>query len=342
MKIYLVGGAVRDKILGINSHDKDWVVVGGSPEHFLAQGYQQVGKDFPVFLHPKTNEEYALARIERKTGQGHQDFQCLYDPSVTLEEDLSRRDLTINAMAMAGEEIIDPFSGLADCKNRLLRHVSPAFVEDPLRCLRVARFAAQLPGFSVARETMELCQQMVAANALDHLSKERIWLEWQKALLCQNPNEFFKVLAAMGAINKATELEFRGLPNDSEVRFALFASNYKDYQLINLKPPVNHSRLADITIKIHAMGPPKTAENILEILSLTDAFRRPEFFRKFLLLAKVSPKFHAWKNIIDTLEHALEVSVAIKPEKIIAQGFQGKAIGEQISKARVEAIGKLL
>ncbi|HQW57883.1 MAG TPA: multifunctional CCA tRNA nucleotidyl transferase/2'3'-cyclic phosphodiesterase/2'nucleotidase/phosphatase, partial [Gammaproteobacteria bacterium] len=159
MQIYLVGGAVRDKLLGLPQRERDWVIVGGTPEALLAEGYKPVGKDFPVFLHPQTQEEYALARTERKTGKGYYGFECYASPDVTLEEDLSRRDLTINAMATTERgEIIDPFQGQADLKNKTLRHVSSAFAEDPVRILRVARFAARFAplGFTVAPETINL------------------------------------------------------------------------------------------------------------------------------------------------------------------------------------------
>ena len=178
MKIYLVGGAVRDALLGLPIKDKDWVVVGATPQGMLNAGYQQVGRDFPVFLHPQTREEYALARTERKSGSGYTGFTCYAAPDVTLEDDLQRRDLTINAMARDDDgEIIDPYNGLDDLENRLLRHVSPAFSEDPLRVLRVARFAARYAhlGFRIADETMTLMREMNAAGELEHLTPERVW-----------------------------------------------------------------------------------------------------------------------------------------------------------------------
>ena len=175
MKIYLVGGAVRDALLGLPIKDKDWVVVGATPQEMLDAGYQQVGRDFPVFLHPKSREEYALARTERKSGSGYTGFTCYAAPDVTLEADLQRRDLTINAMARDDDgEIIDPYNGRDDLENRLLRHVSPAFSEDPLRVLRVARFAARYAhlGFRIADETMTLMRDMNAAGELEHLTPE--------------------------------------------------------------------------------------------------------------------------------------------------------------------------
>ncbi|MFH6955605.1 tRNA nucleotidyltransferase, partial [Pseudoalteromonas sp. XMcav1-K] len=185
MKIYLVGGAVRDKLLNRPIKESDYVVVGSTPEELLALGYQQVGSDFPVFLHPETKDEYALARTERKSGQGYTGFICDFTPDVTLEEDLIRRDLTVNAMAEdESGNIIDPFNGQTDLEQKRLRHVSDAFCEDPLRILRVARFAARYHylGFTIAPETVLLMQEMVAQGEINTLTKERIWLEIEKSL----------------------------------------------------------------------------------------------------------------------------------------------------------------
>jgi tRNA nucleotidyltransferase (CCA-adding enzyme) len=203
MQVYLVGGAVRDELLKRPVKERDWVVVGARPEELLNQGYQQVGKDFPVFLHPTTKDEYALARIERKQGHGYTGFALDYDPTVTLEEDLMRRDLTVNAIAQTPDgELIDPYGGLADLEARVLRHVSDAFVEDPLRVLRTARFAARYAslGFTVAPETLALMQQITASGELQHLPTERIWVELDKALGESNPEVFITVLRDCGAL----------------------------------------------------------------------------------------------------------------------------------------------
>lgn len=203
MKIYLVGGCVRDELLGLSIQDKDWVVVGATPAEMLEQGYQQVGKDFPVFLHPQTKDEYALARTERKIGLGYYNFICNYDPQVTLEEDLLRRDLTINALAKSADgDIIDPYHGVQDLQQKILRHVSAAFAEDPVRILRVARFAARFArlGFTVAPETMQLMQKMVAAGEVEALVPERVWQEMVRALQEKNPEVFFLVLHECGAL----------------------------------------------------------------------------------------------------------------------------------------------
>jgi tRNA nucleotidyltransferase (CCA-adding enzyme) len=205
MQIYLVGGAVRDKLLSLEPKERDWVVVGGTPAELEALGYRQVGKDFPVFLHPKTHEEYALARTERKTAPGYYGFAVHAAPDVTLEEDLLRRDLTINAIAESEDgQLIDPFHGQQDLKDRLLRHVSPAFGEDPVRILRVARFAARFAhlGFTVAPETNQLMQDMVNAGEVDALVAERVWAETDRALGEQTPTRFFEVLRDCGALEK--------------------------------------------------------------------------------------------------------------------------------------------
>ncbi|GAB1439865.1 multifunctional CCA addition/repair protein [Providencia sp.] len=203
MKVYLVGGAVRDQLLGLPISDRDFVVVGTTPEAMLAQGFQQVGKDFPVFLHPKTHEEYALARTERKTGSGYTGFSCYSAPDVTIEDDLLRRDLTINAIAQSDSgELVDPHHGIKDLENRLLRHVSDAFAEDPLRVLRVARFAARYYeyGFTIAPETHMLMQSMANSGELSHLTAERVWTETQKALMSNAPQIYFEVLRDCGAL----------------------------------------------------------------------------------------------------------------------------------------------
>jgi tRNA nucleotidyltransferase (CCA-adding enzyme) len=207
MNIYAVGGAIRDELLGVPVQDRDYVVVGATPEQMVAQGYRPVGKDFPVFLHPQTHEEYALARTERKTAAGYHGFQFFYAPDVTLEEDLARRDLTINAMArelrpdgaLTGP-VVDPFNGQADLQARVFRHVSDAFLEDPVRILRVARFAARFTDFTVAPETMDLMRKMVTAGEVDALVAERVWQEVSRGLMERRPSRMFAVLRECGAL----------------------------------------------------------------------------------------------------------------------------------------------
>lgn len=204
MEIYLVGGAVRDQLLGLPVKDRDWVVIGATPKILLAQGYQQVGKDFPVFLNPKTKEEYALARTERKSGHGYTGFICDFSPNITLAQDLIRRDLTINAMAMDEQgKLHDPYQGKRDLDNRILRHISPAFAEDPLRVLRVARFAARFHhfDFKIAPETLQLMKTLTQSGELSHLTAERVWLETEKALNEKHPEIYFEILRKIGALN---------------------------------------------------------------------------------------------------------------------------------------------
>ena len=202
MKIYLVGGAVRDALMGLDGSDRDWVVVGGTPEALAAQGYQPVGKDFPVFLHPDTHEEYALARTERKTARGYHGFAVHASPNVTLEEDLARRDLTINAIAQDGDTLIDPYGGQRDITAKVLRHVTEAFREDPVRILRLARFAARFSDFTVAPETMTLMREMVAEGEVDALVSERVWQELSRGLMGAKPSRMLQVLRECGALQR--------------------------------------------------------------------------------------------------------------------------------------------
>jgi tRNA nucleotidyltransferase (CCA-adding enzyme) len=211
MAVFVVGGAVRDALMGQRVNDRDWVVVGSTPEAMTAQGFVPVGKDFPVFLHPQTREEYALARTERKTARGYKGFAVQAAPDVTLEEDLARRDLTVNAMAVPealahvapaqwSGKIVDPYEGQADLHNKVLRHVTEAFAEDPVRILRLARFAARFADFSVADETMDLMRQMVQDGEVDHLVPERVWQELAKGLMSERPSRMFEVLRQCGAL----------------------------------------------------------------------------------------------------------------------------------------------
>ena len=229
MEIFVVGGAVRDALMGQAAGDRDWVVVGATPEALAAQGFVPVGKDFPVFLHPTTREEYALARTERKTARGYKGFAVQAAPEVTLEQDLARRDLTINAMALPQAlaeapppawtgHIVDPFGGQRDLQERVLRHVTPAFAEDPVRILRLARFAARWPDFRVADDTMALMRQMVEGGEADHLVAERVWQELARGLMSEQPSRMFEVLRACGALKVLLpELErLWGVPQRAE------------------------------------------------------------------------------------------------------------------------------
>ena len=273
MKVYLVGGAVRDQLLGLPVKDRDWIVVGAVPATLLSLGYQQVGKDFPVFLNPKTKEEYALARTERKSSAGYTGFICDFSPTITLEQDLIRRDLTINAMAQSEDgEIIDPYDGKQDLENRILRHISPAFSEDPLRVLRVARFAARYHslGFKIASETLSLMAKLAQLGELQHLTAERVWLETEKALNEKNPEIYFETLHKTGALRVLfPEIDaLYGVPNpvkhhpevDSFIHTMLVLK-----QAVNLtenNPILNKSAVRFAAI-CHDLGKALTPQNIL-------------------------------------------------------------------------------
>ncbi|WP_026362047.1 MULTISPECIES: multifunctional CCA addition/repair protein [Methylotenera] len=337
MQVYIVGGAVRDKLLGLPVKDKDYVVVGSTAEQMIAAGYKPVGKDFPVFLHPSTHEEYALARTERKTAVGYKGFAVHASPEVTLEEDLARRDLTINAIAKnvntkdGRQELIDPFNGLADIKSKTLRHVSDAFAEDPVRVLRAARFAARFADFTVAPETNKLMQEMVAAGEVDALVPERVWQELAKGLMEQKPSRMFEVLRACGALQKILpELDrLWGVPQppqhhpeiDTGVH-VMMVIDYAAKQNFNL--PI---RFAALT---HDLGKGTTPIDVLprhighEIRSvdlLKDVSKRLRVPNDCKELAHIVAKFHgklhqASKMRADTLlEFLMELDVIRQPER---------------------------
>ncbi|MBV1919907.1 MAG: multifunctional CCA addition/repair protein [Pseudomonadales bacterium] len=273
MNVYLVGGAVRDKLLNLSIKDRDWVVVGSSPEKMLADNYQQVGSDFPVFIHPTSGEEYALARTERKTGVGYGGFECYAGGDVSLEEDLSRRDLTINAMAESPTgDIIDPFSGQQDLDKKILRHVSEAFIEDPLRVLRVARFHARYGGlgFSVAEETLELMTTISQSGELENLTVERVWTETEKALLEPNPRLYFETLRqckALVALFPDLDALF-GVPQPAkhhpEIDTGLHTLMVLDQAVIASQHFEQQEQLAiRFAALVHDLGKGKTPEDIL-------------------------------------------------------------------------------
>jgi len=307
MKIYLVGGAVRDALLGLPVTERDWVVVGATPEQMLALGFQKVGRDFPVFLHPKTHEEYALARTERKTGKGYTNFVCYSDPKVTLEEDLIRRDLTINAMAQdENGNIIDPYNGRQDLQDKILRHVSPAFAEDPVRILRIARFAARFTDFSVSPETNKLMQQMLAQGEVDALVSERVWQEFSKALGEANPEKFFLVLKDAQILSKLFSsidkywdkiqsklIQCTKLSRDPAVRFAAILFNFMNLAEIRdlcskYKIPGEYKDLAILTNKLQPQLERlinNNPQDYLVILEHMDVYRRPERLENVILVA---------------------------------------------------------
>jgi tRNA nucleotidyltransferase (CCA-adding enzyme) len=345
VKFYTVGGAVRDELLGLPVKDRDYVVVGATPEEMVRLGFKPVGKDFPVFLHPETHEEYALARTERKSGRGYKGFTVYASPEVTLQEDLERRDLTINAMAKAEDgTLIDPFDGAKDLQAGILRHVSDAFAEDPVRILRVARFAARF-GFRVADKTLELMKEMVASGEADYLVPERVWQEFSRGLGEPHPALMFDVLERCGFLKKAFP-ELKPWPKQFSgsvpVRFALLAWPLKESEVNalceRLRAPndVRELALAACRNKDKLRG--STPEALLELLKRTDAFRRPERFAELLEVARLA------EPDLDTsrIERALRAAVAVDAGAIAAAAASPSKIPESIDEARIKAIGQAL
>ena len=365
MEIYLVGGAVRDELLGEPVKDRDWVVTGATPAEMLTQGYKQVGADFPVFLHPKTREEYALARTERKQGRGYHGFTVYSAPDVTLEDDLLRRDLTINAMAKSQDgALVDPFHGQRDIDARLLRHVSDAFAEDPLRILRTARFAARFSpkGFQVADDTMALMKTMVADGEVADLVPERIWQEMQRALMEQSPTTFFSVLRDCGALaTLIPELDesqrfstamavldcthHKDLPLESRLAALLspLEPEASNQRAISLKAPNDCIALARL---VSALAPKvqqnsaTDSETTLSILDEADAWRRPDRFSLLMsTLACVLPASDQHK--IDHSQQAFSAARSVNAKSLMAKGYQGKELGEAIRNERLQRISSL-
>lgn len=364
MEIYLVGGAVRDELLGIPTKDRDWVVVGQSPEIMLELGFTQVGRDFPVFLHPQTHEEYALARTERKTGVGHQGFVCHAGPEVTLEQDLERRDLTINAIAKTPQgQYVDPFGGREDLTARRLAQVSPAFAEDPLRVYRVARFAARLPGFEVTPTTAATIQQLATTNELVGLSAERVWQELSKALLAPAPHRFVQVLAANRALApwleelSSTEslpaLErLSQAPMDLASRYAALGYLLTPQQAATLaqrlKAPLQCQRLA---AQLH--------ENVDLLLRWVSEPRRVEpalLYQQLATLGAFKPG--GWPAaVVPVLAHVAQLPLTafaplaelvgevvheVQPRRLLAEGYAGAQLGQELARRRVKAVERWL
>lgn len=358
MQVYLVGGAVRDKLLNRIVTERDWVVVGATAKQLTQRGYTQVGKDFPVFLHPKTQEEYALARTERKTGSGYTGFSCHAAPNVTLEEDLLRRDLTINAMAESADgQLIDPYNGLTDLKNRVLRHVSPAFREDPLRIFRVARFAARYAylGFSVAPETMTLMRDMCASDDILHLSAERVWQETRRALMESSPQVYFTILHASGALNAwmpelaglaelpaTSDYLYRAAAADAalNVRWAalcwpLSAPAVTSLQQ-RLKVPNQESDAASLASSFTAQIPEHYLDPawLLALFNTVDVWRRPERLTPVIsLLGIIYPEYaNRYQTVV---ELALNAAKTVDVKAIIAAGYSGSQIKQQVTEQRL-------
>jgi len=365
MKIYTVGGAVRDELLGLPVKDRDHVVVGATPEEMIRLGFKPVGREFPVFLHPETHEEYALARTERKVGRGYHGFEFYAAPDVTLEQDLARRDLTINAIAEdENGAIIDPFNGAADLKAGILRHVSSAFAEDPVRILRVARFAARY-GFSIAPETLDLMRRMVAGGEADALVAERVWQEVAQGLMEERPSRLFEVLRECGALARiALELDalFEGGGDAEalgaldaaarssaplEVRFAALARALDPLPVESLagrlKAPAAcrdlallAARHANTIVDAGELG----AEELLELFDATDAWRRPERFSELVAAALAGqPELEAATH---RLERARTAAAAVDAGAIAQAVKNPIEIGSRVAHARLEAIKKTL
>ena len=404
MDIYLVGGAVRDRLLGRPCTERDYVVVGALPDDLLALGYRPVGKDFPVFLHPRTGEQYALARTERKTGPGYYGFATRFSPDVTLEEDLARRDLTINAMAQRDDgAVVDPYGGQRDLDARLLRHVSPAFIEDPLRVLRVARFAARFAplGFTVAAETLALMRSIVVSGEMRALVPERVWVETERALAEERPAVYLEVLRSCGALaavfpeidalfgvpqppqwhpeidtgehtlqvlevaaslSRETTVRFAALVHDvgkgltprdqwpGHIGHEASGARLIEQMAERLRVPNEHRELAVLVARhharVHRVGEQRPG-TVLELLEMTDAFRRGERFERFLLACEADargrgPEFRAAPYPqAALLRSALAAASAVRlPPEVLAQE-KGPIIAERLRAARIAAIRSL-
>jgi tRNA nucleotidyltransferase (CCA-adding enzyme) len=363
MKVYAVGGAVRDELLGLPGADRDYVVVGATPDEMLKLGYKPVGKDFPVFLHPETHEEYALARTERKTARGYQGFAVHAAPDVTLEEDLARRDLTINAIARdAAGKLIDPFGGAADLKARVLRHVGPAFAEDPVRILRVARFAARFD-FALAPETMLLMRAMVAEGEADALVAERVWQELARGLMERRPSRMFRVLAECGAaavvlpelaaliVGAAGERRLSALDAAAArgvnlaARFALIAMHAEEPAIEvlceRLRVPQECRELALLAARFNAdvaKAEKLSVDALLWLLQATDALRRPGRFLHLLEVCAVAAGSPATNPAASRLRAALAAARAVNAGAVAKGSAEPALIKDQVAQARLAAI----
>ncbi|MCW8443457.1 CCA tRNA nucleotidyltransferase [Fluoribacter gormanii] len=366
MKIYLVGGAVRDKLLGLIPKDNDWVVVGATPNDMLTLGYKQVPNGqltsgFPVFLHPETKDEYALARCEKRIGHGHGGFEFDISPNITLIEDLKRRDLTINAMAMSFEqgklgELIDPYSGQSDLEKKILRHVSPAFVDDPLRLLRTARLAACL-GFQVAKETMMLMEQMVAEGKISELSTDRIWSELERALMGEHPENFFEVIKKCGAdgilfpFMNISDASIKALQRAAEhkdsahICFAVLMHNLTQKEIIKFckqfNVPGQYRDLALLTNlhlarfrQIHELD----AKELFDLLTNIGAFQNKERFSDCL---HVFERCTQNSTYVEQARYAFQAAQTIDT-KALAAKYLGSEISRKIKISRIEAIQQCL
>lgn len=374
VKVFLVGGAVRDRLLGIKPDERDWVVVGATPAEMEALGFQRLDTEFPVFLHPDSREEYALARREKKSGAGHKGFVVEFGSDVTLEEDLLRRDLRVNAMAESADgELIDPVGGRRDLDSRILRHVTSAFVEDPLRVLRSARFAARLAGlgFRIHPSTRGLMKKMSASTDMRSLSGGRIWREVEKALRTDHPARFFTELEACGALPVVfpeltsaggdggsvdfSVLDIAGEADPrSEVRFAALisacAGNDPDAAVRLLERldrrfplPGQYVELARIVPRLYAHSPAKPdAAALYETLQSVDAFRRTARFTDALAACSALDRWTGERSKTELLRRAFEAGAAVSGADAVKSGLTGKDAGAEIKRRRIRAIRQAL
>jgi len=367
MKFYRVGGCVRDELLaGIRAEqgqpdlpvgDRDWVVVGATPQQMIARGYRPVGREFPVFLHPETQEEYALARTERKTAPGYRGFVFHAAPDVTLEQDLARRDLTINAMALDGSgKLTDPYGGARDLRAGVMRHVGPSFVEDPVRILRIARFGARLPDFRIAPETAELLRQMVADGEADALVPERVMQELARGLMQTRPSRMINVLVACGLIDRLySELQDLG-PTSAALdraaqrqlllpaRFAVLATACRSSRAVadwlgKLRPSQELGQMARLAVELRT--PLRTATSsvaIVDVLERADAFRRPERFELLLQAFEATDEATA-----DPFRRGLRAALAVDAGELASlHRNEPSEIPRAVRQARVVAVGRTL
>jgi tRNA nucleotidyltransferase (CCA-adding enzyme) len=374
MQIYRVGGAVRDALLGLPVRDHDWVVVGATPEALAAEGYLPVGKDFPVFLHPTTREEYALARTERKTARGYHGFAVHAAPDVTLEDDLARRDLTINAIAQDADGVLtDPYGGQRDIKARVLRHVTDAFAEDPVRILRVARFAARFTNFSVAPETMQLMREMVAAGEVDALVPERVWQELSRGLMARQPSRMLAVLRDCGALTQLLPEVGADIDADRTLMRVLDLAAQRDAPLPvrlaclsrdlgpqavkglcqRLRVPTDCREIAEVLAREHSnihRSAEFDAAQLVRLLERCDAFRKPARFADMVLACECdtagrlhlrglsTPPYPQRQRLLAALAAAQSVPTHAVAAAAEAQGQSGAQIGERVHAARVAAV----
>ena len=368
MQLFIVGGAVRDRLLGEPVNDRDWVAVGATPAELLALGYKPVGKDFPVFLHPATGEEVALARTERKSGRGYHGFTFHAAPEVTLEQDLARRDLTINAMAEASDgTLIDPFGGRDDLARGVLRHVSPAFAEDPVRLLRLARFAARWPSFTVAAETQQLLVSLVQQGEVDTLVAERVWQELARGLMARQPSRMFEVLRGCGALARLLPepaLDAGALARVDAaaaagaplaVRYALLG--WPDEATAtrtgaHLRVPTEVCALAQLFAREGAglaewLRPTRRlaqadAASLSSLFERCDALRRPERFEVLLQCCRLELQGTAAdpgaQSLLPLLQAARGADTATAAAAAIATGARGAGVGDAVRQARLAAL----